>query len=224
MEALDGIELPGNDKSKATEPKREQHQHAEGLGDDVRCQRPYRERRSHEKDRRLHRRQRRRAEQLACDDVHARDGRHEDALEKAFVAVLDDGDRREDRREQHDERQRARVEVFEVAVDERRRGRPERLAEAGTQQQPEDRRRPNRADHAAGLPEEPHHLALPESERGRRHSNRRPVKWTNTSSSVGRPKCTERISSGNASTRAATNVCAWSCSTRTSSSTTLAVA
>ena len=79
-------------------------------------------------------------------------GRHEHALQKSFAAVFDDRDRGEDRGEQQDHHQRAGKEmgVVELVL----RCRP------GAEQQPENDRLAQRAEHAVPLAEEPHQLAL----------------------------------------------------------------
>ena len=93
----------------------------------------------------------------------------------------------------------------------------------GSDQDPEQERRAERAHNPARLPVEPDDLPRPQGPGGEQHqSNRWPVWCTNTSCSVGRLKRTDRTSPGNASITWPMNSCARSRSMRTTPSTTAA--
>ena len=98
---------------------------------------------------------RRAAEHFAEHHRPPRHRGHEHALQETFAAVFDDRDRGEDRREQQDHHQRAGKEMGVVEL-----VRFARAAEARAEQQPEDDRLAQRAEHAVPLAEEPHQLAL----------------------------------------------------------------
>ena len=53
-------------------------------------------------------------EELAERDGCRREGRHQGTLEESLPSVFDDGDRREDRREEHDQDQCAGEEIGQV--------------------------------------------------------------------------------------------------------------
>src|SRR5262249_36119847 len=157
----------------------------------------------------------------------------EDALQEARLPVLDDRDRREDRREEEHEPDDAGIEVLHGADVGRRPGRAEGRAEAAAQQHPEDERLREGADQAAPLAHEADDLPPPEGLDGGEGraahdgssatasslQKRWPVSRTKTSSSVGRPNVAESISPGKASTTSRTNSCPRGSSTRSTPST-----
>src|SRR6185295_2003927 len=164
--------------------------------------------------------ERRRPERLPEHDAGARNRGDEHALEKPRLAILDDGDRREDRGEEQHQDDDAGIEVLEGADRRAGRWRPEGGAEAATEEDPEDQRLRERPHEPAALPNEPQDLAPPQRADARHtrpaHAvapspaassvqKRWPVTCTNTSSSVGLPNVTVWMSLGNASTTSRTN-------------------
>ena len=98
------------------------------------------------------------AKNFAQDHGPAWDRGHEDALQEPFLAVFDDGDGGEDGGEEQDHDQRAGEEMGiaeAVALHFR-------TAEAGAEQQPEDDRLAERAEHAVALAQKADQLALRE--------------------------------------------------------------
>src|SRR5205807_3872478 len=111
------------------------------------------------------------------------------------------------------------IKILHVVDSVRHPAGPKRRLEARAEQHPEHQRLKERARQAAALPREPRDLAPPERARLKRDvhgccaasadgaKNRWPVRWTNTSSSVGLPKVTDSISPPNASTTSRTSSC-----------------
>ena len=167
----------------------------------------------------LNARERRAPERLAEHDLLSADRRDEDALKESPIAILDRGDRREDRREQQHHDDHAGEEVLDVVLTADAGSRLERMIHSAAEQQPEDERLRECAHPSAALAREANDLAPPE----RRHREKEaliasprlrrrsrivgPVTCTKTSSSVGRPKLTDRTSVGNASTRSRSRSC-----------------
>ena len=123
---------------------------------------------------------------LPSTSADARHGRRQHRLQETVVAVLDDRDRREDRREQQRQHDDARIEVLQVA-DAGAAARAEAAGEAGAQHRPQDQRLRGGADDAARLPEEAAQVAPRERGDGPHHDDSPlPVSFANTSASVGR--------------------------------------
>src|SRR5690606_1567967 len=108
---------------------------------------------------------------------------------------------------QHDHRERADEEVLAVADA----ARTERFAQRAGEQQPEDHRLTDRAEHPRAVLQEAHDLAVPKRPDGEPHvatssaSSRRPVAWMNTSSSEGFATLTRCTRSPKRSTTLATS-------------------
>ncbi len=121
------------------------------------------ERREGEESASLREGEERPAEDLAERDGERRDRRDDDGLQEPLAAVLDDGDRREDRGEENDEDDRPGEEPREIGDAPRR---AEGGAEAGAEEDPGEERRREGAEEAARLAEEADDLAPGEGEGG----------------------------------------------------------
>ena len=111
----------------------------------------------------LQKRERSPAENLSANNAAGGDRRDEDRLKKPFPPVFDDRDGGEDGGEKHDQDERARIKIFEIAHAVRRGADAEGGPDARANDKPKDQRGEERADDAIALPVETDDLALPES-------------------------------------------------------------
>ncbi len=166
VEAGGGVHRPGNDEAKRGERKRHQEDvqnHQQQLHQaEVNSE----QRRDYEEEHALQGCQRGAAQNLAQHDHRAMHRGHQHGEQKALVAILDQRHHGEDRGEEHDHHQRTGEEEVEIVLAASGDRIAKGIAEAGSDDDPEDQGRGDDANHTAEVAVEAHHLAPPQRERG----------------------------------------------------------
>ena len=127
-----------------------------------------------QKDQALNRRQRGAAQHLAQHDRRARHRSHQHRQQKAFLAVFDHRHHGEDRSEQHDHDQRARIKIIQIVLLSGRVAGTKRTAKAGPDDHPEQQRRRDDSHDASALAIEADQFPPPK----RKRRQQEPCGWS----------------------------------------------